>query len=1060
MSKNIINIKDITLRGIALQDQIRKSFRIKAIASNKGKAIIGLSLFLTISLITAGVFTSFFVPGNALADTSLSVTLDGGTSTTVLPSASVSVSATATISGSDKWHAYKYSIGATVFSCVEITHHDSPGTYTENFTVTAPLNIGSYDFSLTTYKDKDCKKSTQITTLENGIVVIAPDTTPPTVGVSGAPDDWTNSDQTAKVTCDDGSGSGCDNTSLKIYISTTDPGTCSTTYSDYTSDYTLTSPQTISFHLWVCGAAKDNAGNEGYSSPVEFKVDKNAPTTNYTATFLDNGEPVDVNVWTNRNYKIVINCSDLESGCFKNYYCNNPTNDCTNWEEEDASSPYDHTCTEGNGYFRFYSVDNVGNASEIQSIFIKIDLTPPVLRFDDDVQAGPVMADNIAINYGDATVKKYGFVSSDGDCVPSVDISGFSDYVGNFVINDDSQNGNYICVYGEDHAGNKSVLASANPLNVDPTVPAIVISNPDTNPAQSKTIEASTNLAGEFSMSEDSGGVCNNSLTFVHYAPITYTSEADKGKTVCYKVVDEQGNEAYEISLPIGGIDTTAPTLTVNEGTNAGPVKTDTINVSISEPVKLSEYGFSSDNTCDESDVYGNPFSSDVDFVIEGDHTEYLCIKAVDLANNTKYELIGQLNTDNTAPTLTEKTPVTTPTNDTTPDYTFTSSEAGSITYGGDCSGSITSAIAGDNTVTFDALSEGVHDTCTITVTDAAGNTSAPLTITPFTVDVTPPVITLIGNATVNLTVGDSYTDAGATASDNIDGDITSKITTVNPVNTAVAGDYTVTYNVTDTAGNAAAEVTRLVRVVNPPATTGGGGGGGGGGYFVAPEATLIISNLNSPNITPNTITLTWVTNFPASSYVVYSAEGEPHDLNMSDNTGNPPLFGYAHATPELDTEPKVTSHSVTISELIPLTTYYFRTVSRGSLAISGEYKFTTPAVAGVQTESNKEKESSGQKTANEVAMIRNQESARTEQVGAISTTEAEGQTTAKVGTANEEELTNQAASSTGGINKERNPYIAALLWVYPGNFWTILIIFTVLILGYILYRYINNKKK
>jgi hypothetical protein len=81
--------------------------------------------------------------------------------------------------------------------------------------------------------------------------------------------------------------------------------------------------------------------------------------------------------------------------------------------------------------------------------------------------------------------------------------------------------------------------------------------------------------------------------------------------------------------------------------------------------------------------------------------------------------------------------------------------------------------------------------------------------------DVTPPVITRTGAATVQVECKAVYTDAGATASDNADGNITNKIVTVNPVNTSVLGSYTVTYNVTDAAGNAAAQITRTVTVVD-----------------------------------------------------------------------------------------------------------------------------------------------------------------------------------------------------------------------------------------------------
>ena len=69
-----------------------------------------------------------------------------------------------------------------------------------------------------------------------------------------------------------------------------------------------------------------------------------------------------------------------------------------------------------------------------------------------------------------------------------------------------------------------------------------------------------------------------------------------------------------------------------------------------------------------------------------------------------------------------EVTAVTTPTIDTTPNYTFSSDEAGTITYGGSCSSSTTIAIAGNNTITLNTLSDGTYSNCTITVTDNSGN--------------------------------------------------------------------------------------------------------------------------------------------------------------------------------------------------------------------------------------------------------------------------------------------------------------------------------------------------
>lgn len=109
--------------------------------------------------------------------------------------------------------------------------------------------------------------------------------------------------------------------------------------------------------------------------------------------------------------------------------------------------------------------------------------------------------------------------------------------------------------------------------------------------------------------------------------------------------------------------------------------------------------------------------------------------------------------------------------------------------------------------------------TVTYTVTDLAGNAAEPVTRTVVVrpqigpVDTVPPQITLLGDATVTIDVGDDYSDAGATASDDVDGDITDEITVESDVDTSEPGTYIVTYTVSDRAGNAAEPVTRTVVV-------------------------------------------------------------------------------------------------------------------------------------------------------------------------------------------------------------------------------------------------------
>ncbi len=75
------------------------------------------------------------------------------------------------------------------------------------------------------------------------------------------------------------------------------------------------------------------------------------------------------------------------------------------------------------------------------------------------------------------------------------------------------------------------------------------------------------------------------------------------------------------------------------------------------------------------------------------------------------------------------------------------------------------------------------------------------------------PVITLSGSASVNHEQGVAYSDAGASASDSVDGSVS--VTTSGTVDTATAGTYTLTYTATDSAGNAATAVTRTVIVAD-----------------------------------------------------------------------------------------------------------------------------------------------------------------------------------------------------------------------------------------------------
>jgi len=81
-----------------------------------------------------------------------------------------------------------------------------------------------------------------------------------------------------------------------------------------------------------------------------------------------------------------------------------------------------------------------------------------------------------------------------------------------------------------------------------------------------------------------------------------------------------------------------------------------------------------------------------------------------------------------------------------------------------------------------------------------------------FYIDLKAPVITLKEDEEITINIGSEYVDAGATASDNYDEELVVEVS--GEVDTSVVGVYTITYSVSDTAGNIAT-ATRTVNVVD-----------------------------------------------------------------------------------------------------------------------------------------------------------------------------------------------------------------------------------------------------
>ncbi|WP_086932207.1 DUF5011 domain-containing protein [Agarilytica rhodophyticola] len=81
--------------------------------------------------------------------------------------------------------------------------------------------------------------------------------------------------------------------------------------------------------------------------------------------------------------------------------------------------------------------------------------------------------------------------------------------------------------------------------------------------------------------------------------------------------------------------------------------------------------------------------------------------------------------------------------------------------------------------------------------------------------DTVAPVITLVNGLTIEHVINTPFIDPGYSAIDNVDGDISSRVNIVGGVDVSAVGANSLTYSVTDDAGNAVS-VTRTVNVVAP----------------------------------------------------------------------------------------------------------------------------------------------------------------------------------------------------------------------------------------------------
>ncbi|MEO6350589.1 MAG: hypothetical protein ABIP53_08050, partial [Candidatus Limnocylindrales bacterium] len=128
---------------------------------------------------SSGTATTTFTDARVV----VSVTLNGGTSVTVAPSASISATANVTTDGTGanaRWRSTSWRISTTApgtVTCVNHTDHDGAGSYTESFPLTAPGTAGIYNAYFRAHADDTCGGAgggaSNLFTLSNAVTVVA-----------------------------------------------------------------------------------------------------------------------------------------------------------------------------------------------------------------------------------------------------------------------------------------------------------------------------------------------------------------------------------------------------------------------------------------------------------------------------------------------------------------------------------------------------------------------------------------------------------------------------------------------------------------------------------------------------------------------------------------------------------------------------------------------------------------------------------------------------------------------------------------------------------------------
>lgn len=560
--------------------------------------------------------------------------------------------------------------------------------------------------------------------------------------------------------------------------------------------------------------AKDHAGNESVAEIEVSNIDHDAPVITHTVSETD---------WTSRDVTINVSVTD-QSGAEVRLKWSEGARDAAYFATAGMDLTDEFRATK-NSVYTIYAEDAAGNAAIATVTIGNIDKTKPLLGLsvastnwtrnpvEIEVQAEDNDSGIAELKWAAGVQEASFFTSGGGNRVAdsSVEVT---------------ENGTYT-FFARDQVGN-TAIKSITIDHIDLLPPVIQLKASPTTPTNGKVTVA-------YDVVDAGSGVAFSKWASGVREPEYFKSEgtAILSSTVSmpangiytFYAEDKLGNGTIE-TIEIQNIDLVAPAISVtidSQEWTRGKVK---VNVSATDTesgialVKWAQGKFDASYFTNS----GTALSvASFEAVQNGIYTVY----AKDHAGNESVAEVEVTTIDLEAPVITHTVSTTAWTNqDVVISVSASDDSHSAIRLKWSAGDRDLAYFAKDGTDiangSFAASRNGIY---TIYAEDAAGNAVVER-IEIANIDKDKPVISLIGKAEIEVWRGYAYTEPGATATDEQEGDLTSRIVIAgDKVDTKQLGTYTIRYQVTDRAGNMADEVIRKVVVLPapftpPPATT------------------------------------------------------------------------------------------------------------------------------------------------------------------------------------------------------------------------------------------------